>query len=110
MDDEEDSNRHLEDRIRYFIAAGPEQGLHVVLVLPQIRSLIQSGLLPVIEEMFASKLLMFRHQIAFRMSEDDSDECALKGSSRRQLVDALSRCFLYRDGNRVVMREPYRLL
>ena len=103
-------DRHLEDRIRYFIAAGAEQGLHVVVVVPQVRSLIQSGMLPDTGDIFASKLLMFRHQMAFHMSEDDSDECVLKVPSRKQLTESLSRCFLYRDGIHVVMREPYRLL
>ena len=103
------SDRLLENRIRYFIAAGSEQGLHVIFVVPKINSLNQSGLLPDLEEEF-NKLILFRHQMAFHMSEDDADEFALKKNSCMQLVNALSRCFLYRDGIRTVMREPYRLL
>ena len=103
------SDRLLENRIRYFIAAGSEQGLHVIFVVPKINSLNQSGLLPDLAEEF-NKLILFRHQMAFHMSEDDADEFALKKNSCMQLVNALSRCFLYRDGIRTVMREPYRLL
>ena len=103
------SDRLLENRIRYFIAAGSEQGLHVIFVVPKINSLNQSGLLPDLEGEF-NKLILFRHQMAFHMSEDDADEFALKKNSCMQLVNALSRCFLYRDGIRTVMREPYRLL
>ena len=103
----EQDTRTLEDRIRYFIAAGPEQGLHVAAIVPTVRPLIRSGILPEADGFRSNKLMMFRHQIAFRMSEDD-EECALKYPSRRQLNDTLAGCFLYRDGIRMVMREPYR--
>lgn len=95
--------RKLDEIIPYLLAAGSEQGVHLVLVVPQINSLFGSSILP------ENNLDFLRHRLAFRMTEQDSKEINLQLASRRMLTGGLTNCFVYRDGRNVVVREPYKL-
>lgn len=104
----QDDERSMEDRLCYLLAAGAEEGLRVAYVVPEVKQLYASDLLPDTGSRMDGKLDFFRHQLTFRMAESDY-EAPLKMRSRRQLVESLENCFLYTEGLRIVMREPYRL-